>query len=900
MTTVSFDVVAMDKASKTFQAITAQMEQLTKRLDKLGQTKATAEVDVDTSKAEGRFSKFGGMLKGGAAAAGLAAGAALAKGLTDALDTQSALKKLDAQIGGSAALSQAAGKAAGKLYAEGYGESMGDVADAIKSVVQNIDGMRDATDLELQAISARAMDTAKVLDEDVGGVTRAVSQMLRTGLAPSAEEAFDVLVRGAQLGVNASGDLLDTFNEYSTQFRSIGLDAKTALGIMQQGLQGGARDADVVADAMKELNIRVSDKSAAKALQDLGLNADSMARAFAEGGPKAFTALDQIMDRLRAVKNPTDQYRLAQQLLGTQSEDLAKALLKIDPSAATQGLGELDGATAKAGLTMADTAQNRITVLWRSIKENLVDFLGNQAIPRIQEFAGSLDFGAVVGRVREIAGNLKGLWDQIVNDVRAWAQTHQSEIRSFVDNARGLFESFRDTANAVISAVTVWWAAHGEQLLTVVTGTLNNIVNIIRSVFDIIRGIFQVVQGLISGDWGKFWEGLKNIASGTMDLLLNAIDGVLRLIVGAFGGSWDKIKTQAAAKWSEIVAEVKKGVNQVLDAWNWVVDHIGLPNLHVGLLSITPVSVGTGRATAATGGILPGYTPGRDVHTFYSPTAGILELSGGEPVLRPEVGRVLGSSWVDGVNAAARTGGTAGVQRYLGGYADGGIFDIGGWVKGMFTNAMGAIPGTGLAKSVITTLVDKVLGALVEKVKGAFTAVFVGGGAGVQRWAPVVLQALAMMGQPSTLLDTVLRRMNQESGGNQYAINLWDSNALRGTPSKGLMQVIDPTFRAYHFPGTSWDIYEPLANILASMKYAIARYGSLSAAYNKPGGYDNGGYLMPGWNLAYNGLGRPEWVDPKGPRSTVERHYHLTVVNANNTEADIRTHFRRMELMAGV
>jgi hypothetical protein len=70
-----------------------------------------------------------------------------------------------------------------------------------------------------------------------------------------------------------------------------------------------------------------------------------------------------------------------------------------------------------------------------------------------------------------------------------------------------------------------------------------------------------------------------------------------------------------------------------------------------------------------------------------------------------------------------------------------------------------------------------------------------GSGGGAARWSALVLQALALEGQPASLLAATLRRMNQESGGNPRAINNWDSNAKRGTPSKGLMQVIDPTFR---------------------------------------------------------------------------------------------------------
>src|SRR5690606_26104031 len=90
---------------------------------------------------------------------------------------------------------------------------------------------------------------------DVGQVTRAVAKILRTELVSSADEAFDVIVRGAQLGGDEAGDLLDTFSEYSTIFRSMGLSGEQAMGLIVQGLRAGARDADVVADAIKEFTI---------------------------------------------------------------------------------------------------------------------------------------------------------------------------------------------------------------------------------------------------------------------------------------------------------------------------------------------------------------------------------------------------------------------------------------------------------------------------------------------------------------------------------------------------------------------------------------------------------------------------------------------------------------------
>ena len=81
--------------------------------------------------------------------------------------------------------------------------------------------------------------------------------------------------------------------------------------------------------------------------------------------------------------------------------------------------------------------------------------------------------------------------------------------------------------------------------------------------------------------------------------------------------------------------------------------------------------------------------------------------------------------------------------------------------------------------------------------------------------------------------------MQTESGGNPNAINNWDINAINGTPSKGLMQVIDPTFRAYARPGFDQNVWDPLSNMLASIRYAVSRYGSLGAAYRGVG-YETG------------------------------------------------------------
>jgi hypothetical protein len=91
------------------------------------------------------------------------------------------------------------------------------------------------------------------------------------------------------------------------------------------------------------------------------------------------------------------------------------------------------------------------------------------------------------------------------------------------------------------------------------------------------------------------------------------------------------------------------------------------------------------------------------------------------------------------------------------------------------------------------------------------------------RQALDIMKAKGIPGSYSGLHRNIMR----ESSGNPNAINNWDINAINGIPSKGLLQVIPPTFSTYHVAGTSWDIYNPVANITAAANYAAHRYGSI-------------------------------------------------------------------------
>ncbi|MFD7438549.1 transglycosylase SLT domain-containing protein [Streptomyces sp. NPDC059861] len=93
-------------------------------------------------------------------------------------------------------------------------------------------------------------------------------------------------------------------------------------------------------------------------------------------------------------------------------------------------------------------------------------------------------------------------------------------------------------------------------------------------------------------------------------------------------------------------------------------------------------------------------------------------------------------------------------------------------------------------------------------------------------WIREALSIMKSKGIPGSY-HGLHKNIMRESSGNPNAINNWDINAINGIPSKGLLQVIPPTFKAYHVPGTSWNIYDPVANITAAANYAADRYGSI-------------------------------------------------------------------------
>lgn len=127
-------------------------------------------------------------------------------------------------------------------------------------------------------------------------------------------------------------------------------------------------------------------------------------------------------------------------------------------------------------------------------------------------------------------------------------------------------------------------------------------------------------------------------------------------------------------------------------------------------------------------------------------------------------------------------------------------------------------------------------------------------------------------------LTYLLNQMYHESGGNPNAINLWDINAKNGTPSKGLMQLIDATFKQYSLSPYNKNIYDPLSNMIASIRYTVSRYGSLYSGWAARGykGYALGGFPEPYSIFAAGERGKAEILGTVGGKTAVAGGEEIT------------------------
>ncbi len=328
-------------------------------------------------------------------AVGYAAGKLIAPAIQEGMAITATKDMFQAGMGLDEASMTQYGAAAGGAFAHGWGESLADNLATAQSALQagliNPDTNQGLVQQTIEQVQSAASITGASVEE----LTRSMTTLIRTGFAQNSQQALDIVVSGFQQGLDVSKDWLDTINEYSTQFRKLGLDAKDFAGLLKQGLEGGARDTDKVADSLKEFSIRAVDgsKLTREGFQALGLDADDMGRRFAAGGETARQAFGVVLQALRETGDAQQQALIWQALFGTQWEDMGDAINRLDLATAKTKFEDLQGTSDRATKTATDnftsqwrTATNTVGQWFDNLQTKISDWFVN--LPLIKDLPG--------------------------------------------------------------------------------------------------------------------------------------------------------------------------------------------------------------------------------------------------------------------------------------------------------------------------------------------------------------------------------------------------------------------------------------------------------------------------------------------------------------------------------
>ena len=539
-----------------------------------------------------------------------------------ATEGDSALATLTAKTGATASEMAGFEDVMYEVYNANYGESLGDVSDTLSTVIQMTDDLDNAS---LANITKHAITLEDVFGFDTVESMRAVNSLMdQFGI--TSEEAFNLIVQGAQNGLDQNGDLLDTINEYSVQFANVGYSADDMFNMLANGVESGTWSVDKLGDAVKEFNIRMSDGSAQEAVEALGFSWEEVSAAWSKGGDEANEVFNMLISELDGLENTTEGYNIGVGLMGTMYEDLGQdAVLALSQtegaiSGANDAMQQMDSAAY-------DTLEHSLSQLgrtieaevWQPIAQKLtpvikqaVNFVTTQVAPAVDWLLNHLpEVGVALGSIGTIVAAIK--WGDIlaklaqiksaisaviaaIGGVAApvwvvvavvatlalaftnlWKNNEEfrEKIVGIWEGTKGKFEEFGQAITDRLNALGFDFENFGEVMSTawdsfcallapIFEGLFQQLSNILSSALDLLLGIFDIFAGIFSGDWDMVWQGVQEVFGSVWQLIVSTLSNYLNV----FKNLADTVLGWFGTSWEEVWSNTQ---SFFVNTWNSIV-----------------------------------------------------------------------------------------------------------------------------------------------------------------------------------------------------------------------------------------------------------------------------------------------------------------------------------------
>lgn len=492
------------------------------------------------------------------------------------------MAKFQAQTGASSDEMSKFKGIARDVWSNNFGEDISDVADMMGRVKQQMQGI---SDVDLKNVTEDLITLRDTFDMDENETLRGAQQLMKQ-FGVSSEEAFDMMAKGAQNGLNKTDELGDNISEYSGKFKQAGYSMEEYFQLMQNGLDGGAYNLDKVNDAINEVTNRIADGTINDSLDIFNDKTQDVFKAWQEGGATEKDVVNAIVEDISKTTNEQEKLNKSATAFGTMGEDFNSGFIE---SLTTVGdkykdvAGTMDEvkAIANGGLKNALSGLGRAFLdSFTPIGELITPILSGiirlitVAIQGIQQgFAkvgevisnvlSKIDTSGITELTSQVSEVLAPAFDEVkkaIDEMKTALKPIAKDILSKIGSA---IQNVVNQAQKILSVV-------GPPILAIIKKIIQTVVGMIPVITSILQIVGSVVSGIIS-----FINMVVTYVGTAIATILGFIMSIVQVVATIVANIWSVILTVTQNIWSKISEVVTAIVGFVNNLFKTVSDVVG-------------------------------------------------------------------------------------------------------------------------------------------------------------------------------------------------------------------------------------------------------------------------------------------------------------------------------------
>ena len=506
---------------------------------------------------------------------------AIKTGVNQATELDDAMAKFQAKTGASSNEMNKFKNIARDVWSNNFGEDVSDVADMMGRVKQQMQGI---SDVDLKNVTEDLITLRDVYGMDENETLRGAKQLMEQ-FGISSKEAFDLMAKGAQNGLDYSGELGDNIAEYAGKFAQAGYSVEEYFQIMTNGVKGGSYNLDKMQDAVNEITTRMSDGTIEKALDSFNDKTKEVFQAYKEGGATQQDVQDAIVQDIKETTNQQEALNKASIAFGTLGEDNN---LKFITSLSSVGdeyknvAGTMDEvkSIANGGLKNALSGLGRafldsftpIGELITPILAGIVNLI-TLAIQGIQQgFAkvgevissvfGSIDTSGITNIVNQVSKVLKPAFDEVKKAIEQMKTALEPIAKDILSKIIEVIQNIVNQAQKILTVV-------GPPILAIIKKIIQTVIGMTPVITSILQVVGSVVSGIIS-----FITMVVTYVGTAIATILGFIMPIVQIVATIVANIWSVILTVAQNIWSKVSEVVTAIVGFVNNLFKTVSDII--------------------------------------------------------------------------------------------------------------------------------------------------------------------------------------------------------------------------------------------------------------------------------------------------------------------------------------